>query len=288
MVHSHPFALMFSGALMVHAATAGASVQPAPVKRAQGIAKDSDHAVMKQFFREVQAATEGQKIATPDQGYGFERSTWYAPESWCIKALKLQKNKTLERCLIRQLGGQRVAVVTTVSDCEPEHCETTYWVLSGRSGLRKSPIPLDHNLVLSPDQRVLYVGHTNPSPKGYEASLNRIDLKTLAHTLVAPCAMPVLSPSGRWIVCRDAQGNVHRFGTEGEPMEQIHTLRLGKLRISTSPHIGVDLRPVVFVARQGKERPVRLRVVTPCHQGDEVVEEIDWVEAPARPKGKQP
>jgi hypothetical protein len=131
---------------------------------------------------------------------------------------------------------------------------------------------LDFELVVSPDHRFLYLGHTGMDSSGYQAYLTRIDLKTLDRRMVADCAAPTLSPSKRWIVCRDASGHVHRYSIHDGSMERVHTINLGKERIYSDPHIGVNLPAVQFIDKN------RIRIVTLTADGKEDFEEAKWVD----------
>jgi hypothetical protein len=237
---------------------------------------DPDQAVVDAFFKDVRATLKKGSKASSSKGYGFERGVWTLPTAWCVGRLALPKNKPLEDCMVREFSGRRAAVVTVVKDCEPEHCEVDHWIISGRSGLRPSPIALEHKPVVSPDNKYLFAGHTGVEPPahGYRAYLVRVTLKTLETELVAACAAPTLSPSGRWLVCRDASGNVHRLPIGGGRLERVHTIDLGKDVIYSDPHIGVSLHPVQFIKKD------RIRIFTLTAENKEDIEEAKWVDGP--------
>lgn len=233
---------------------------------------DPDRMAVSDFFEEVKNATARQKKRTPDAGYGFDRGKYFLPETWCIERLKVPKGVLVERCLVRDVRESRLAVLVMVSDCESEMCDAKYWIFSDRRGLRLSPVALDFELVVSPDDRFLYVGNTMNGPDGARAQLTRVDLKTLKTRMVAGCAAPLLSPSKRWIVCRDASGHVHRLSIKGGPLKRVHSINLGKERIYNDAHTGVSLHAVQFIAND------RMRIVTLTGDGEERVEEAKWVD----------
>jgi hypothetical protein len=169
-----------------------------------------------------------------------------------------------------------------ISNCEAEHCDADYWIFSDRRGLRRSPINLDFELIVSPDHRFLYVSEVGWGPKGLFAHLTRIELKTLNLQRVAECATPTLSPSKRSIACRDTSGNVHRFSMPDGPLRPVHTLNLGKKRVYRDAHGGHGLSAVQFI----DDTRMRIVTVTQGLQDDgneEHVEEAKWVEAPSPP-----
>jgi hypothetical protein len=256
-------------------ATSGDHPKKETVAVAEVAKTDPDRVAVADFFKTVRAAAEAQDKRTPDAGYGFERGVFYLPETWCVQRLSLPKDMVVERCTVLDVADRRVAVLIVVSNCEPEHCDANYWILSDRRGLRRSPTALDFELVVSPDYRFLYVGHTGRDPSGHTAHLTRIDLKTLKRRMVADCAAPVLSPSKRSIVCRDASGHVHRFSLPDGPLERVHTIQLGKKRIYSDAHGGLNLPAVQFIHNN------RIRIVTLTADGDEAdVEEAKWVDGP--------
>ncbi|MEE2779903.1 MAG: hypothetical protein VYE15_05245 [Myxococcota bacterium] len=245
---------------------------------AESTKTDPDRAAVADFLKTVRAAAEAQAKRTPDAGYGVSRDAFYLPEAWCVQRLGLPKDRVMERCKVLDVADGRVAVLIVVSNCEAEHCDADYWIFSDRRGLRRSPMNLDYELVVSPDHRFLYVSEVGTGPKGLFAHLTRIELKTLKQRMVADCATPALSPSERSIACRDVSGNVHRFSLPDGPLQPVHTLNLGKKRVYFDAHGGHGLSAVQFIDQ------TRMRIVTVTDDGDEDhVEEARWVEAPKRP-----
>jgi hypothetical protein len=246
------------------------------VATAKATKPDSDLAAVHEFLEAISATLKTDSEISPSEGYGFERGVWRLPTTWCVARLGLPKDKPIEDCMVRELSGRRAAVVIVIKLCEHEHCEVDYWILSGRSGLRPSPIDLDFVPVVSPDSKYLFAGHTGMEPEvsGYIAYLTRVNLDTLETEHVANCAAPVLSPSERWVVCRDASGHVYRLPVQGEGFERIHTIDLGKDVIYSDAHMGVNLPPVQFINEN------RMRIVTLTHGETEDVEEAKWVDGP--------
>jgi len=256
-------------------ATSGDRPKEETVAASEVTRTDPDRVAVADFFKTVRATAEAQNKRTPDAGYGVGAGVFYLPETWCVQRLGLPKDMVVERCEVLDVADRRVAVLIVVSNCEPEHCDADYWILSDRRGLRRSPTALDFELVASPDYQFLYVGHIGVDTNGYTAHLTRIELKTLKQRMVADCAAPVLSPSKRSIACRDASGHVHKFSLPDGPLERMHTIDLGKERIYSDAHGGVNLPAVQFIANN------RIRIVTLTSEGDEEdVEEAKWVESP--------
>jgi hypothetical protein len=247
-----------------------AKKKPAVAKKAAKL--DPDRAAVAEFFKTVKAATERQAKLTPESGHGYERGTYHLPETWCAERLKVPKEAVIDRCLVRELAERRVAVLIMVSNCEAERCDAGYWIFSDRKGLRRSPATLDYELVVSPDYRFLYVGQIDMGRDGYTTRLTRIELKTLETREVAGCASPALSPSKRWIVCRDAVGDVHRFSTPQGPLERVHTVDLGEERIYSDGHGSLGVSAVQFIRKN------RMRVVTLTSDGEEDMEVVQWKE----------
>jgi len=245
-----------------------AAIKPAQI--------DLDRAAVEAFFKDIRATLKKNPKASSSKGHGFERGVWTLPTTWCVARLALANNKPLEDCMVREVSGRRAGVVIVVKECEPEHCEVDYWIMSGRSGLRPSPIDFEHVPVVSPDNKYLFTGYTGMEPPaaGYKAYLMRVTLKTLETKFVAACGAPVLSPSERWLVCRDAAGHVHRMPIDGGPLERVHTIDLGKGVIYSDPHIGVSLHPVKFIKTD------RMRIFTLTSDDREDIEEVKWVEGP--------
>jgi hypothetical protein len=256
-------------------ATSGDRQKKETVAVAEVAKTNPDRVAVADFFKTVRAAAEAQNKRTPDAGYGVGLGAFYLAEAWCVQRLGLPKDMVLERCKVLDVADGRVAVLIVVSNCEPEHCDAAYWIFSDRRGLRRSPMNLDFELVVSPDHQFMYVGEVGYSPKGHKAKLTRIELKSLKQRTVADCAAPVLSPSKRSIACRDTSGHVHRFSLPDGPLKPVHTIDLGKKRIYSDAHSGVNLPAIRFIANN------RIRIVTLTHDGDEEdVEEAKWVESP--------
>ena len=222
---------------------------------------------------------EGRYAATRKPG---EKTTpsktgvWWMPEAWCAKRLSYPKNQSLERCIVREIGQRRAALVISVKRCEPEHCETDYFILSGTSGVRKTSIQVEGGLIVSSDSRAFFMGELGyvtagdgSGPTGYRANLMRVDLGSLESRRVANCTVPVLSPSGRWIVCRDENGHVHRVSRDGKQSRRVHTIDLAGERISGDAHIGLNITAPTFLADG------RLRIETDT-TGETDVEVIKW------------
>jgi hypothetical protein len=261
---------------------AGAGVAPALAQPSKSkvatkkVAKlDPDLAAVDDFLNAIAATLKSDPKASSSERYGFSsRGVWHLPSTWCVTHLGLPKDKPIEDCMVREVSGRRAAVVILIKDCEAEHCDVDYWILSGRSGLRPSPIPIEYVPVVSPDNKYMFNGDTGMGPDGYQADLTRITLETLKTEVVAACAAPVLSPSERWVVCRDASGHVHRLPIQGGRLERVHTIDLGEDVIYTDAHSGVNLPPVQFIKKD------RMRIVTLTREDTEDVEEAKWVDGP--------
>lgn len=256
--------------------------QPSKAESAPKASPNLDLAAVEGFFKALDATMKTAAESSSSEEYGFERGEWWLPRTWCETKLGLSKDDPIETCQVLDISSRRAAVVIVIKACEAEHCDVDYWILSDRSGLRPSPISLDFAPVVSPDSKYLYAGHTGMGPEmnGYTAYLRRVTLDTLETEQVAECAAPTLSPSERWVVCRDASGHVHRMPVNGGPLERVHTIDLGKDVIYSDPHIGVNLPPVQFIKKN------RMRIVTLTAGDEEDVEEAKWVDGPFKPTAK--
>ena len=171
-------------------------------------------------------------------------------------------------------------MIVVETECEPEHCEVDYFLMTGTSGPKRLPFDVDGPWVFSPNRRYLYFGSTGMgfddekgTPTGkYEAFLARLDVTTMQSAPVASCASPVLSPSKKWVVCRDAAGHVYRMPVRGGALELIHRVNLGKNIIYIDAHIGVSLHPVVFLDAK------RMQVKTPMRDAGFKTDVVKWRE----------
>lgn len=236
---------------------------PKPKVAPKPSAIDLDLAAVDEFLNGIPAFLEGYGV--------FGNTTWDLPTDWCIEKLDVEA-ETTERCSVREVSGRRAAVVVFVKNCEPEHCDVDWGLISGQSGLRPSPMPLDFELVISPDNKSMFSGSTGLSQEGYTTTLARFNLTTFKLEALWDCAAPVLSPSQRWLVCRDASGDVYRLPINGGRLERVHKIKLGKAQIYADPHNGVNLPAVQFI----KEN--RIRILTLTRSDKKIVEEAKWVD----------
>jgi hypothetical protein len=228
------------------------AVNSTPKPVSSGVA---DQKAVNSFFRAVVAA----KIAAKNKGDSkptVKDEAWYLPDEWCVAKLGYPKGKSLEGCMVYAVSGHTAAIIHAELYCEPEHCEADFYLMSGTAGPRRLVGDVYGPWVLSPDRKSLFLGHTgmgvddNGSLTGtYEALLTRIDVATLKKSYANGCASPVLSPGKKWIVCRDADGHVHRMPPNGGKLELVHRVDLGKETINIDAHIGVSLNPVSFLDR---------------------------------------
>jgi hypothetical protein len=186
-----------------------------------------------------------------------------APREWCMA--RLQQTTDIEACEVTAIGDGRAVVITMTLLCEDEHCEFQNWIINGRA----APIMFDDVVgtlpVLLPGGMGLLLGRAElTGPNEYTASLKRVSLHPGGGSIEAACAAPAISPSEKWIVCRDVDGDVHRMPIGGGPLTPVFDTRHSPHR---DPHIGVALQPVEFIA------PDRIRITT-----QEEVEETPWVE----------
>jgi hypothetical protein len=212
----------------------------------------ADQKAVDSFFMEVVAANTSAGNAVDAAPTG-DNAAWYLPNEWCVARLGYPKGKQLEGCTVFEVSGRTAAIVHTVLYCEAEHCEADFYLMSGTGGPRRLVGDVYGPWVLSPDRKSLFLGHTGMGvdDRGsftgtYEAFLTRIDVATLKKSHVTACASPVLSPRKRWVVCRDAQGHVHRMPANGGKLEPVYRLNLGKDTINIDAHLGVSLHPVRF------------------------------------------
>jgi len=235
---------------------------------------DLDLAAVAAFFKDVKKTIKRHAKKSAPHVHDFSRGIASLPKSWCRKTLKLSKDFAFEECMVRDVSNKRAAIVIVVKGCEPEHCEVDYWIVSDKNGPRPSPVWFEDAPVVTHDRRYMFTGHTGMEShkSGYIAYLTRITLATLKTEAIASCAAPTLSPSGRWVVCRDADGHVHRLPVQGGDLERVHTIDLGKDRIYSDAHMGVNLAPVTFIKKN------RIRITTLTADDKEDIEEFTWIE----------
>ena len=256
--HSRNWLAVVGTVICLGVSSAGA--QKAQVKAVNSTPKPvssgvADQKAVDAFFISIISAK-----STARKGAGAMLTTsddqWHLPNEWCIKKLGYPKGKPLEDCSVYAVSGHTAAMIHATLYCESEHCENEFYFMSGLAG----PIRLAGDVygpwVFSPDRKSLFMGGTGMGidDEGqvtgtYEASLTHIDVSTLNRSYANPCASPVLSPGKKWIVCRDADGHVHRMPPNGGKLELVHRVDLGKETINIDAHIGVSLNPVSFLDR---------------------------------------
>ncbi len=234
----------------------------------------AERAAVGRFLKRVKKTVAAALATNPDlawrDGVGRKGDLWTLPPSWCAAQIGLPKNQPPEKCTLRELPAGRAAVMTLVHKCSDEHCRVDAYIMAGRAGLLQSTVDLETPLVVTPGSRYLLTGRTSLEPGGYQARLTRVDLATMEHQTLAPCAVPIVSPSGQWVVCRGVKGNVHRLPIKGGDLKLVHKIDLAGETIETSPHLGVTLTPVKFITDK------RIRIVTVTQDGTKDVEEATW------------
>ena len=245
------------------------TLAPAPTTLA------ADLKAMATFFTDIE------KTYAASRAPGEKKTSigvWWMPETWCVKRLGYPKNQVMESCVVQEIGERRAAAIFAVKYCEPEHCESDYFIISGTSDVRKTNREFVGALIVSSDLTGFFVGSLgyivpddSPIPTGYTADLMHVNFETLESRWVANCMVPVLSPSGRWIVCRDEKGDVHRLNRAAKNMQRIHTIDLKGERIEGDAHVELNIPPVEFLADG------RVRIETPT-TGDTDVEFMKWRE----------
>jgi hypothetical protein len=137
-------------------------------------------------------------------------------------------DEPFESCRLYPAALGTAGVLAVVHDCGAHLCDVKYWVFA-RDELtwvsEKTYGGLD--LEVSPDHSLLLIGQLVPTsdlpdgemppigPSGpmwtYELVTEFIDIATRRSVFDIPCGSMVLSPGGRYYVCRDTAGHVLRI-----------------------------------------------------------------------------
>lgn len=197
------------------------SVPPAPPASTeeQTGAEPAAHAVdqrVSAWLRELAASRASDDAETDPWKSGDA-----IPVDLCRRITGYQK--PFESCSLRLLANGTAGAVAVVDSCGEHLCDVRYWVFAGDDRRWTSEVHYGGlELEVSPDHRWLFVGQlreTGPEPVemgprgplwNYEFSTEQVDLSRQVTVATLPCGSLVLSPKGRYYVCRDLAGNVLR------------------------------------------------------------------------------
>lgn len=117
-------------------------------------------------------------------------------------------------CSLQVLGNGSARMLTIQTECGGDSCSFRSWICSGATG--DELVPLEHrggSVEASPDGSFVLTDEGGV--------LSRVDLASMRSSPSAACLSPVLSPSGRWFVCRSRDYDVLRFPVNGGPLETV-------------------------------------------------------------------
>jgi len=191
-------------------------------------------------------------------------------DQFCKKTLKVAK--LAGDCSVRTTARGRVVVFHVTGRCQ-EFCEVGTWLYAGRKVMRfpdrydsRSGIEISHDL------RFAFNGEDGwKNSTEFHPFLERIDLRTLKVTKLAGCTRPVISPSGKWVVCRSNTGAVMRMRVRAKKVRLYRKVKLGE-SIYGGAETGLGVNPVRFVGG-GK-----IVVKTFVSDGIPVVKRLRWSE----------
>jgi hypothetical protein len=197
-----------------------------------------------------------------------EWHAWRMPSKWCKQ--KVEFKGSVDDCYVRVTALGRAAVLFVKSECQ-EMCDVYTWFMTGADGFQKVR-PLDFgNMVILPDLRTGVSGNYTFDEDGdYTVWLNYLDLSTQKVKQGQECTEPGISPGGKWIVCRDIDGNVVRIPVGGGDPEVFHKTTASS--VHTNRETGVGVFEVEFVS------PTEMKVKTYTGDEEEVVEKVPWQE----------
>jgi hypothetical protein len=187
-----------------------------------------------------------------------------------------------EQCEARATALGRALWVSVVTGCGGDSCAVTNFVVTGAG----APIQLPDGSgdgVVEPALRfaVYPTVHLEEDlagderPGAWTVTLDRYELATGASTRWAACMSPTLSPGGRWIVCRDRDGNAYRAAIDGGGWQRIYRLELGAGEaVDWAPYKWVVPAPVSFPTAR------RIEIVTGLAPDGEAshVDQRPWTE----------
>lgn len=182
---------------------------------------------------------------------------------------------TAEQCTVHATANGMAAIVSLVTVCGGDVCD-------GKNSLsiaKAKPLLLPDalwggGLELLPSLRALVADHVdlNGRARRVEANLVQYDLKTASTTRFAACESPTLSPQGRWIVCRHADGDVFRVSVKGGRPQHVFRTQVKPAEAYRAPHSWALHPPVEFPT------PTQMRIPTQLQSGELRTEQAPWTE----------
>jgi hypothetical protein len=191
----------------------------------------------------VQSVKDGAAAHSPEPPKSSARSlaqllsAWsvLGPESrraFCAELLR-QPEGGFERCTLETLGLGSALLVRLVGNCGGDSCSTRGWIRN-RSMTEFGPLPFDVGAAVEANLEgtalfadtttdVLIPGSAGRDPFGGTEPVitTRVLLPSFDATPFAPCFSARLSPSGKWLLCRDRAANVLRVPAAGGPPERV-------------------------------------------------------------------
>ena len=156
------------------------------------------------------------------------------PDADC-RALSGMATGSLDHCDLHLLANGTAPCLVIAYDCGAHLCSVKRLVWHGAD---PHPYSADYDeqgvVEVSPDHRYLIVSYLSYEDTSEDmtvltpesARTERIEFETGHREVIANCLSTVLSPRGRYYVCRDLEGNVLRFPVNGGPLELIAKARL--------------------------------------------------------------
>lgn len=185
--------------------------------------------------------------------------------SWCLALVGRSLADESERgCLVRASADGRVALVITQDGCGGDRCFVSAWAV--REAGSRLRLVGDDPWALTPSGDAIF--STFPLiPVGsaaYSVPLRtmRIDVATGAIEPFAACFSPAVSPGGKWVLCRNEDGDVLRVPIAGGRAEMAWDSGVGRndiiwhAAIFPGPPVFRGDRVVVTVVQEGAERGV--------------------------------
>jgi len=200
-----------------------------------------DRAAVAEFIKSAEAAAK-KKVT---------KGTLKLPSEFCRRRTK--RRGPLRECTMRVLGLASAALLELVLSCEYQPCNRTWYLVLSKAGPREHKgWDLGDGVAVAPQARYAVAGSFEPNyAHGKDtAKLLRIDLDTGAsETFVDGCTAPVLSPGGKWFVCRGGVGDVYRVPVTGKPtLRHVYKVKNPKRQsIFKTPNGALGLAPVEFV-----------------------------------------
>jgi hypothetical protein len=188
------------------------------------------------LFAELEAKRTGGGV---DQGSREAAEPPSESDEWpqyCRGLVNYPDSEPFEQCTAQLLGNGSALVVRVVSSCGGDSCQVLAWVYTQALG-RFLPIPGDvgGTIAADPNGQFLLLDEMTelaiPHPDDLELRdplggkdeivTMRLSLPGMQKAPFAACFSPVLSPAGRWFVCRNRSGDLLRVALNGGAPEVV-------------------------------------------------------------------